>query len=117
MSSPARLEILRRRRFEGDLRPRGEPRRRVPRDGAVDAHFAGLDQRLETGARERDAPRRRGQPQEAVEPLAGVLFADVEDLRPFGRNKRSEGRVLSRRFFRLDLVGLGRTSPGALLRL
>ena len=96
MSSPTRGDSSGRRRLEGDARARGEPRRRIARDAFVDPHFAGLDQRLEPGARQRDSPRRRRLAQEPVEPLAGVLFADVEDLLTFGRSKRSEGLRINR---------------------
>ncbi len=42
--------------------------------------------------------------QEPVEPLAGVLRADVEDLLTFGRGERSEGRCFNRNVFQLDLI-------------
>ncbi len=89
--------FLRRRRLEGDARAL---RRAASKDRArrsVDPDFARLDQRLQPGARERDAPRRRRLAEEAVEPLARVLRADVENLQPFGAAERSEGLGFSRR--------------------
>ena len=44
--------------------------------------LARLDQRLEPGARERDAPRGRRLAEETVEPLARARGVDVENLQP-----------------------------------
>ena len=115
MSSPASVEFLRRRRREGDPRPRCEPCRRIARNGAVDADLARLDQRLEPGARQRDAPRRRRLSEETVEPFARALRVDVENLRPFGRDERRKGRGQKRRVRGIAVNGRGRAAPGALL--
>ena len=48
-------QFLRRRRLEGDPCARREPRRRIARNAFVDPHLAGLDQRLEPGARQSEA--------------------------------------------------------------
>ena len=109
--------FLWRRRLEGDAGPGGETRGRIARNAFVDLNLAGLDQRLEPGARERDTSCRRRLPEEPIEPLSGILRADVEDLRPLGRNEWSEGLGGNRDGFRLDLIALGRATPGTLLRL
>ena len=46
---------------------------------------------------------RRRLAQEPIEPLAGALLADVENLRPFGRDERRKGRGLNRRVLRLGV--------------
>src|ERR1700722_1262376 len=109
--------FLRRRRLEGYARPRREPRRGIARDAVADSHFSRLDQRLEPPARQSVSSCRRRLAQEPIEPPARVLGADVEDLLTFGRYKWSEGRRIDRDVFWLDVVGLGRMTPGALLRL
>src|ERR1700722_9784752 len=110
-------QFLRRRRLEGDARARREARRGIARNAVADPHFAGLDQRLEPRARQSDSSCRRRLAQEPIEPLVGALGAGVEELLTFGRCKWSEGRRIDRDVFWLDVVGLGRMTPGALLRL
>src|ERR1700722_3843877 len=109
--------VLRHGRLEDDARARSEARRRIARNLFVDSHLARLDQRLEPGARERNASCRRRLAQEPVEPLAGVLIADVENLQSLRRDKRRASRRINRNVVRFGLIGLGRMTPGALLRL
>ena len=65
-----------------------EPHGGIADDPAVDGHFAGLDQRLEPGARQRDAARRRRLAEMTVEPFAGARLVDVEDLPADRRGQR-----------------------------
>ena len=46
------------------------------------AHLAGLDQRLEPGARQGGSTRGRRSAQETIEPLARAGRIDLEELRP-----------------------------------
>ena len=99
--------FLRRRRLEGDPCARREPHRRIARNVFVDPHLAGLDQRLEPGARQSETSRGRRLAQEPIEPLAGVLCANVEDLQTFGRNQREAGRRIDPDVFQLGRTALG----------
>ena len=98
--------ILGRRRLEGDRAPAASRVDGSRATRAVDADFAGLDQRLEPGARKRDASRGRRGAQEPVEPLAGALRADVEDLLALGRSQAdAQERGLRRRVCRYPARG------------
>src|SRR5271165_268214 len=76
------------RRLEGDSHAYGEPHRRIARDRAVDPNFALLDQRFESGARERNAPFRRRAAEVSVEPLSRARSVHLEDLRSGRRSQR-----------------------------
>ena len=117
MSSPTMLDSSAAGASKAMRAPRGEAGRGIACDLFVDPHFASLDQRLEPGARQSDAPGRRRLAQEPVEPLAGVLLADVESLLTVGRGERSERRRFNRNGWRLNLFALDLLTPGALLGL
>ena len=94
-----------RRRLENDPRAFGEAERRIARRRAVDLDLAGLDQRLEPGARECDAALGRGPAEEPVEPLAGPRRVDQESLGARRHGERAGGSRLRRG------VGIRRLDP------
>ena len=97
-----------RRGCKSDPRPLGEAERRIARRRAVDLDLAGLDQRLEPGARQRDAALRRGPAEEPVEPVAGARRVDYESLRARRHGERARRCRLRR--------SLGVRLPGAAAR-
>ena len=69
----------------------GDPHRRIARLAAVDRHLTGLDQRLQSGARQGEVSCGGRLSEETVQPLAGVLYADVEKCRPSGAASGARG--------------------------